>query len=207
MRISRVLMLSRRIDGLVESAIVPGVTPTTFRSARAFTLVELLVMTSILALFVLVVQVNLFGALGKSRFEGQVRGFVSAMQMAASAAAEGGGRYEMIVDLGGQSYLLRRISGSNLADVLDEEIITQGQFGEHCHASYVEFDDGDYTNDLPAKFRVGHAGWHYGGKIVFTDDSEQPHTVVVSRLNPIVDLVEGDPQLLRPKAKDEVPFR
>lgn len=195
MQTSRVRMRNERPGGPVHA------------EATAFTLVELLVITSILALFVLVVQMNLFGSLRKSRFYGQVQGFVSAMQMAASAAAEGGRRYEMIVDLGGQSYLLRRISGSNLADVLDEEIILQGQFGEHCHASYVEFDDGDYTNDRPAKFRVSHAGWHYGGKVVFLDDTEQPHAVVVTRLNPIVNLVKGDPQLLRPKAKDEMPFR
>ena len=91
--------------------------------------------------------------------------------------------------------------------MLDEEIITQGQFGEHCHASYVEFDDGEYTNDSPAKFRVSHAGWHYGGKIVFLDDEEQPHAVVITRLNPIVSLVNGDPVLLKPKAKEELPFR
>jgi Tfp pilus assembly protein FimT len=172
-----------------------------------FTLVELLVMTALLALFVVMAQTNLLGALRQSRFEGQVQEFVSAMQRAASAAAEGGGRYEVIVNLGEQTYLLRRISGTNLADVLDEEVITQGRFGDNCHASYVEFDDGDYTNDKPAKFRVGHAGWHYGGKIVFLDSSEQPHTVMVTRLNPIVKLVDGNPPLLRPKTKEEMPFR
>ncbi len=179
------------------------------RSSRAgaFTLVELLVMTSILALFVLIVQTNLFATLERSRFDGQVQTFVSALQMAAAAAAESGGRYEMIVDLGAQTYLLRRITGSNLADVLEEEIITQGRFGAHCHASYVEFDDGDYTNDQPAKFRVSPAGWHYGGKIVFRDDKEQPHTVSVTRLNPIVSLQDGDVPLLRPRSKDELPFR
>jgi prepilin-type N-terminal cleavage/methylation domain-containing protein len=173
----------------------------------AFTLIELIVVISIMSLFVLLVPVNLFGTLGRSTFRSQVQGFVSTMQMAATAAAEGSSRYEMIVDIGGQSYLLRRISSSNLADVLEDEIITQGRFGEHCHVSYVEFDDGQYTNERPAKFRVGHAGWHYGGKIVFLDDNEQPYAVLVSRLNPIIELVEGDPQLLRPKAKDEVPFR
>ncbi len=181
-------------------------TPTS-RVTRAFTLVELLVMTSILALFVLIAQGNLLGALRKSRFEGQVQSFISTMQMAAAAASENGGRYEVIVHLGDQTYLLRRISGTNLSDVLDEEIITQGQFGAHCHASYVEFDDSTFTNDAMAKFRVSPAGWHYGGKIVFLDDEEQPHAVVVTRLNPIVSLVDGDPTVLKPKAKDDLPFR
>jgi len=174
--------------------------------ARAFTLIELIVVLSILALFVMVTQVNLFGRLRQSEFSAQVQGFVSVMQMAASGAAETGRRYEVIVDIGQQSYLLRRITSSNLAEVKDEEIIAQGQFGGNCRVSYVEFDDGDYTNEGEAKFRVGHAGWHYGGKVVFLDNGEQAHTVAVSRLTPIVELIDGDPELMKPKAKDEVPF-
>ena len=91
--------------------------------------------------------------------------------------------------------------------VLDEEIIIQGQFRANCQVVYVEFDDGTYTNEGRAKFRAGHAGWHYAGKVVFLDESEQPYAVVVSRLLPKVELVTGDPALMTPKAKDEVPFR
>ena len=176
------------------------------RPVRAFTLVELIVVLSMLALFVLMAQVNLFGMLRKGEFSAQVQGFVSIMQMAASAAAETGRRYEVIVDMGQQAYLLRQITSSNLAEVKDEEIIAHGQFASNCRISYVEFDDGDYANEGEAKFRVGHAGWHYGGKVVFLDDGDQAHTVAVGRLTPIVELIDGDPELMKPKAKDEVPF-
>ncbi|HRS10659.1 MAG TPA: prepilin-type N-terminal cleavage/methylation domain-containing protein [Sedimentisphaerales bacterium] len=169
-----------------------------------FTLVELIVVLSILAMFVLMAQVNLFGTLRRSTFKSQVQSFVSAMQMAASTAAQTGRRYEVIVDVTEQTYLLRQISASNLAEVLDEEIIVDGQFGDSCRVSYVEFDDGTYANEGQAKFRVGHAGWQYGGKVVFLDDGEQPHTVAVGRLVPIVQVLEGDAELMRPKAKDEV---
>jgi len=172
---------------------------------RGFSLVELIVVVSLLGLFILMAQVNLFGALGRRTFKAQVQGFISAMRMAATAAAETGKRYEVIVDISEQAYLLREISSSNLAEVLDEEIIDSGPFGSRCRVSYVEFDDGDYENEGEAKFRVGHAGWNYGGKVVFLDDREQPHTVVINRLNPIVRLVPGDRELMRPKAKDEVP--
>jgi type II secretory pathway pseudopilin PulG len=171
----------------------------------AFTLVELIVVLSMLALFVMMAQVNLFGVLRRSSFKSQVQSFVSAMQMAASAAAETGRRYEVIVDVTEQTYLLRQISSSNLAEVLDEEIIADGQFGRSCRVSYVEFDDGTYANEGRAKFRVGFGGWQYGGKVVFLDEAEQPHTVAVGRLTPIVQVLEGDPELMKPKAKDEVP--
>ena len=171
---------------------------------RGFTLIELMVVLSLLALFVLVAQVNLFGALRRSSFDGQVQGFISVMQMAASGAAETGRRYEVIIDISDQSYLLRQITSSDLADVKDEEIIAEGKFNSSCLLSYVEFDDGEFTNDGQAKFRAGHAGWNYGGKVVFIDDGEHPHTVAVSRLTPIVELIDGDAELMKPKAPDEV---
>jgi len=174
--------------------------------ASGFTLIELLIVVTLLGLLVMLAQLSLFGALRRSTFKSQVQDFVSLMQMAASSAAETNRRYEVRINLSEQSYLLRAISSSNLAEVLDEEIIATGRFGDSCQVAYVEFDDGDYTNDAEAKFRVGSAGWQYGGKIVFLDESEQSYAVVVSRLVPRVEVIEGDPPLMTPKAKDEVPF-
>jgi len=175
------------------------------RSA-AFTLAELLIVLSLMGLLILLAQTNLFGVLRRNSFRAQVQDFVSLMQMAASNAAESGRRYEMTVDPTEQSYLLREITSSDLSEVLDQEVIAQGSFGSNCRLTYVEFDDGDYANDRWTKFRVGRGGWTYGGKIVFLDEAEQPYAVIVSRLNPIVQLVTGDPPLMIPKAKDEVPF-
>lgn len=172
----------------------------------AFTLVELIVVLSILSLLVVLAQTNLFGTLRRQSFKAQVQDFISTMQMAASGAAESGRRYEVILDPTEQSYLLREITTSDLSEVLEEEIITQGHFGSNCRLAYIEFDDGDYTNDSRAKFRIGRAGWTYGGKIVFLDESEQPYAVVVNRLTPVIRLTEGDPALMTPKGKEEVPF-
>ncbi len=186
--------------------LVRGGSRTRCTPASAFTLVELIVVLSFLSLLVLLAQTNLFGVLRRQSFKSQVQDFISTMQMAASGAAESGRRYEVIVDPTEQSYLLRQITSGNLSEVLEEEIITQGSFGNNCRLAYIEFDDGDYTNDERAKFRIGRGGWTYGGKIVFLDESEQPYAVVVSRLTPIVQLVVGDLRLMTPKAKDEVPF-
>jgi hypothetical protein len=159
-----------------------------------------------ISLMVLLAQVNFFAALRKSTFKGQVQDFISTMQMATSAAAESDRRYEVIIDLTEQSYLLRQITSADLSEVLDEEIIAENNFSSNCRVAYVEFDDADFTNEGRAKFRAGHSGWHYGGKIVLLDEDEKPYSVVVNRLNRMIELKEGDVELLLPKAEDEVPF-
>jgi len=160
-----------------------------------------------ISLLVAMAQVNLFGVLRRNTFKSQVQDFISTMQMAISNAAESGHRYEMIIDMAEQSYLLRELTTSDLvSEPLVEQTITQGAFRGNCRVAYVEFDDGTYTNEDKAKFRAGHAGWQYGGKIVFLDESEQPYAVIVNRVTPIIQLLEGDPPLMTPKAKEEVPF-
>jgi prepilin-type N-terminal cleavage/methylation domain-containing protein len=171
-----------------------------------FTLTELIIVIMIITLFVLLAQVNIFGIIRKNTFRAQLQDFVSTMQMASSAAAESERRYEVIIDLTEQSYLLREITTLDLSEVLEEEIIVKGDFGDNCWVAYVEFDDGDFTNEGRAKFRAGHAGWQYGGKIVLLNEDEQTYSVVVNRLDRIVRLIEGDVDLLVPKAEDELPF-
>jgi type II secretory pathway pseudopilin PulG len=111
----------------------PLVLRTVGGRADAFTLVELLVVMSFLALLVVMVQVSLFGVLGRSTFKSQVQDFISTMQMAGSNAAESGHKYEMIIDFAEQSYLLRELTTSDLAaDPLAEQTVTQGAFHGNC---------------------------------------------------------------------------
>ena len=173
---------------------------------KGLTLTEVIIVVAILSLFVMLAQPSLFGVLQKSTFTGQANELVSAMQMAASTAAQSDRRYEVIIDLTDQSFVLRQITSPDLAEVLDEEIIVSERFGVNCRVAYVLFDDGEFANEGRAKFRAGHAGWQYGGKIVLVDDSDRPYSVVVSRLNRIVELLQGDAQLLTPKAKEDVVF-
>jgi hypothetical protein len=126
--------------------------------------------------------------------------------MATTAAAESDRRYEVIIDMAEQSFLLRQITSPDLSQVLEEEIIIEDSFSDNCRVVFVEFDDGDYTNEGRAKFRAGRSGWQYGGKIVLLDEDERPYSVVVNRLNRMIVLQEGDVPLLVPKTKDEVPF-
>jgi hypothetical protein len=129
------------------------------------------------------------------------------MQMAAGAAAESDRRYEFSIDPTEQSYTLRQIDSSNIfSDILEEEIIVKNDLGANCRVVYIGFDDGETISDGWAKFRAGHSGWQYGGKIVLLDEDEQVYSVVVNRLNRIVTLEEGDVELLEPKAENEIPF-
>jgi prepilin-type N-terminal cleavage/methylation domain-containing protein len=174
--------------------------------ARGFTLTELIVVIVVVSMFVLLAQVHLFGLLRKSTFRAQAQELVSTMQMAAGAAAQSDRRYEVIIDIPEQRYLLRQITNPDLSQVLEEEVIVEDSFSPTCRVVYVRFDDGDFTSEDRAKFRAGHSGWAYGGKIVLLDEKEQPHSIVVSRLNRMITLEQGDVELLWPKTKDEVPF-
>lgn len=173
---------------------------------RGFTMTELIVVVLIISLFVLLAETNLFRLLRKNTFRGQVQEFVSTMQMAVSAAAESERRYEVIIDLSEQSYLLREITSPDLSEVLEEEIIVENDFSDNCLVAYVLFDDGDYTNEGRAKFRAGRSGWQYGGVIVLLDQDEQPYSVVVNRISGIVVLKDGEVELLEPKIQSKVPF-
>lgn len=171
-----------------------------------FTVAELIVVIVIVSMFVMLVQVRLFGLLGRDRFRAQIQEFVSAMQMAVNAAAESERRYEVVIDFTEQNYLMRQITSPDLSEVLKEEIIVQNDFSDKCIAVYVLFDDFDYTDSGIAKFRAGHSGWQYGGKIVFFDEEQQPYSVVVNRMNRIVVLKHDDVVFTVPKAENEILF-
>jgi prepilin-type N-terminal cleavage/methylation domain-containing protein len=176
--------------------------------SHGFTLTELVVVILVLSIFVLLAMTNVFGLLRKNTFKVQAHEFVSTMQMAAVAAAESERRYEVIIDLTEQSYTLRQITNPDLTQVLEEEVIVTNDFGNNCQVIYVLFDDLMETDEdhQIAKFRAGHTGWQYGGKIVLLDEQEQPYSVVVNRMSRVVALRKGDVELLMPKAKDEVLF-
>jgi len=173
---------------------------------RGFTMIELMVVIVVVSMFALLAQMHLFGLLRKSTFRAQVQELVSTMQMAASAAAQSDRRYEVIIDIPEQRYMLRQITNPDPSQGLEEEVIVEDSFSPSCRVVYVRFDDGDFTSEDRAKFRAGHSGWAYGGKIVLLDEKERPYSIVVSRLNRMVTLEQGDVELLWPKTKDEVPF-
>jgi prepilin-type N-terminal cleavage/methylation domain-containing protein len=194
--------IGRCIHSYRQTCIDPSARPRLY----GFTITELIISIVIISLLVMLAQINLFGLLRKSTFKAQIQQLVSTMQMAASAAAESDRKYEVIIDLEEQAFLLREITTPDLSQVLDEEIIVRDQLNKNCRIVYVEFDDGDFTHEGKAKFRAGRLGWTFGGKIVLLDEKEKPYSVVVNRLNRMITLEEGDVKLLEPKFKDELVF-
>lgn len=198
--------INAKMDRCVRSDGYTYIDPSAHPHQYGFTITELIISIVIISLLVMLAQVNLFGLLRKSTFKAQIQQLVSTMQMAASAAAESDRKYEVIIDLEEQSFLLREITTPDLSQVLDEEIIVRDQLNRNCRIVYVEFDDGDFTHEGKAKFRAGRSGWAFGGKIVLLDEKEKPYSVVVNRLNRMITLKEGDVRLLEPKFKDELVF-
>jgi len=181
---------------------------------NAFTLTETMVAMVIVSLLIGLAMINLTDSVYRNTFRASAQRLVSLMQRAAAAAHQNGKRYEVIIDLVEQNYVMREISSSNLSDVLEEEIIASDDLPDRCYVSYVEFDDPEEdvvtieesTETLQAKFRAGPAGWQYGGKIVLLDRNDNPHSIIVSTLSRVVKLEQGDVPILMSKRKDELPF-
>ena len=173
---------------------------------RGFTLAESMVVIVIISLLVVLAATNLKGVIIRNSFKSRAQGLVSAIEAASTSAAQSDKRYEVIIDVSQQSYLLREITSPDLAEVLEEEIIAQENFGDNCRVAYVLFDDGAFTNEDRAKFRASRTGWQFGGIIVLLDEDEQPWSIVIDRLSNVVHLQYGEAQIVWPRSKDELPF-
>jgi prepilin-type N-terminal cleavage/methylation domain-containing protein len=171
-----------------------------------FTLAESMVVIVVVSLLVALAATNLKGILIKNSFKSQASGLVSALEAASTSAAQTGKKYEVIIDIPQQSWLLREITSTDLSEVLDEEIIAQEDFGVNCGISYVLFDDGQFTNEDRAKFRTSRAGWQFGGIIVLLDSEQQPWSLVIDRMSNIVRIEPGEAQIIWPRSADEMPF-
>ena len=177
-------------------------------AASGAVLAEVVMVLLIISLFTAIAMINLSGALAVDSFKDRANDLVKLFQMAETSAAQTGKRYEIVIDFTQNGYLLREITTGLVAveDILEEEIIQTGWFTDKFQLSYVMFDDGQWTNEAPALFRVGKSGWQYGGKIVVTDADGKQYSIVVNRLSRKTDIVEGDAIVLAPKSEEEMGF-
>jgi hypothetical protein len=171
-------------------------------------LVEIIMVLFIVAMFTMLTMINLTDVLNRNSFKSRAYDLVRLFQMAATSSAETGRRYEIIIDFVQNSYTLREITTGLVAveDIAEEEIIQTGRFSDRFVPVYVVFDDGDWTSDSPALFRVGKSGWQYGGKIVVADEDGKAYSIVINRLSRMIDFFEGDVGILVPRNEDEMGF-
>ncbi len=171
-------------------------------------LAEVIMVLFIVAMFTMMAMINLSDVLSRNSFKGRAYDLVKLFQIAATSAAETGRRYEIIINFNQNSYTLREITTGLVAveDIQEEEIIQTGQFDERFQPSYVIFDDGEWTNEAPALFRVGKTGWQYGGKIVVADENGKEYSIVINRLSRMINIIDGDVEILTPKSEDEMGF-
>ena len=200
--------MTRTCSAQMRTDNVTGDSWLVARKRSGFTLMELVVATVLLSLFIAMAQMNLFGLLTRGKFQSQVQDFVLTLQMAVNAASQSDRRYEVIIDLAEQNYVLREFTSLDFTEIFEEDIIAEGTFGRDCFVDYVLFDDLVETDEehLVAIFRVGRAGWQNGGKIVLLDEDDRPYTIIINRMNNIVTLEQGDIEMMWPKRKDEVWF-
>ncbi|MGA2916408.1 MAG: hypothetical protein ABSE89_10325 [Sedimentisphaerales bacterium] len=182
--------------------------PMRSAARRGAVLAEIIMVLFIVAMFTMLAMMNLTDVLSRNSFKGRADDLVKLFQMAATSAAETGKRYEIIINFNQNSYTLREITTGLVAveDIKEEEIIQTGQFNDRFQLSYVIFDDGDWTNEAPALFRVGKTGWQYGGKIVVANEDGQLYSIVINRLSRMINIVDGDVEILVPKSEDEIGF-
>lgn len=175
---------------------------------KAAVLAEIIMIVFIIALLSMIAMINLSGPLGRESFKGRANELVKLLQMAANSAAETGKRYEIIIDFTQNTYMLREITTGLVLveDIREDEIIATGEFTDKFQVSYVLFDDGDWTQNEPALFRVGKFGWQYGGKIALLDENGNEYTIVINRMNRMVELDEGDTEILATRTADEMMF-
>jgi len=171
-------------------------------------LAEVIMVLFIVAMFTTLAMINLSDVLSKNSFKSRAHDLVRLFQMAATSSGQTGRRYEIIIDFVQNSYTLREITTGLVAveDIKEEEIIQTGQFSDRFQLSYVMFDDGDWTNEAPALFRVGKSGWQYGGKIVVADEDGREYSIVINRLSRMIGLFDGDVGILMPRSEDEMGF-
>jgi hypothetical protein len=171
-------------------------------------LAEVIMVLFIVAMFTMLAMINLSDVLSKNSFKSRAHDLVKLFQMAATSSGQTGRRYEIIIDFVQSSYTLREITTGLVAveDIKEEEIIQTGQFSDRFQLSYVMFDDGDWTNEAPALFRVGKSGWQYGGKIVVADEDGREYSIVINRLSRMIGLFDGDVGILMPRSEDEMGF-
>jgi prepilin-type N-terminal cleavage/methylation domain-containing protein len=195
------------------------------RLPKGFVLIEMLMVIGIIGLMTLVATISFSAMWGNLKFKSQAEDLVNIFRMAQNAAATSDRRYEILLDLTDQSYILREFTEYELLtdESFDEDtIIQQKYFSDALTVDYILFDDIRPTDDTVAvapededtktvvRFLAGKSGWQAGGIIVVLDEDGQPWTIVIHRFARPAELIKGEWDLISlgmlPQYKENIPF-
>ena len=175
---------------------------------RGLTLLEASVCLMMVVFLAGLTFISLGHLLPKIRFERQASNIVRMFQMASQAASETPRRYAVMIDFIENSCILYEVNTSQpysngFETLRDEDVIDTISLSEGCELYYVQFDDSDETIDATnetgkALFVAGRNGWDFGGKVVFFDNDEKEHCILISRLNKNVELYDYDVPIPEP---------
>ncbi len=180
--------------------------PVKSKNRTGVVLVELIVAVVVIGLLTMLAFMNMTGLVAKSQFEVKAEKLINLLEMTCQSAQETGRRYEILFDPVDQYYEVMEFSVDDAESDDFERLVESGEFDEKFFLSYIQFDDFEYTDENAAIFRIGLAGYQYGGKIVVFDEEANPYSIIVSRVNCSVEILPGDVDLLLPRDKDDMPF-
>lgn len=176
------------------------------KNSTAFSLIEMMVVLFLLSLVTMMSIIGYSNFALRLKFKDKTSDIINTFRMAAVSADQSNRRYAVLVDFTDYTYTLYDVKTSHPYDrdnLLDEDIIKSGEFGEYCQLEFVQFDDSPKTIDGgeegSALFVVGHAGWDYGGKVVVSDHDGNLHSIVISRMNKNVKIYPGDITIEKPE--------
>lgn len=176
------------------------------KNIKAFSLVEVIVAVFIISMLTMVAVVGYNNFSSNLSFKDTASQLVKVFEMATEAASQSERRYAVLIDFTENSFTLYDVNTDhpyNRDNLIEEDIITTGNFNDNCSLLYVQFDDSpktiDGSEEGSALFVVGHGGWDYGGKIVLADYEGLEHTIIVTRLSKVVKMYDGDIELPQPE--------
>jgi len=171
-----------------------------------FSMAEMIMAMFLVALFSAVALIGFSGFAGGYKFRSTTNQIISMFSTSATASSENGRRYGILFDFIDLSYTLYEVKTDNpysedFANLLEEDVIDRGFFGNDCQLLYIQFDDGEMIDGGEqgrTLFVVGRAGWDFGGKIVLANYDGDVYTIIISRLAKIPVMVEGDAEIAQP---------
>ena len=129
-------------------------------SARGYTLLETVVVLTLLALLISLVAASVFGGLKRSRLDSDVAQFARTMRLAAEQAVLTGETFAVAIEIYDGYYEIYEDNDENVNGANgDIEPLIERQSLDRCWIDEIEFEDGSRVYSGEVVFRATPEGW------------------------------------------------